>query len=419
MFIAALAPLFIKALILSTYNPAEDLTELGVTALGLPIKALINKYTASVEARLKTEFSPEQIRMIKAVLKESDDRLIISSAHFVYENVADVMALSQVIFVSYRNKVIKQASTAEGGKSKGSTEYNLYNDEENKQLVKGISIIIREVVDICLLSPEYIQLLTEEQIKILKAVEKNAQEIQAIKDWLRVLEERIQNLSRPEEKYIPTQGSFADNHPDKFFGREEKIEEVLLNIGKEKVILVSGEGGIGKTEFCREVLSRAQDAGTSTTAVSLIECRTFDDMMRRVAGQYGIAISPTDKADQIERIVLEKAEGILYLDNFEDLISDKNTQADQQKMAVSFLRKCFDKDNVTVLISSRDKRIGGFISWKRNLMCWTRRVPYGSLTGYGQGTTHCPWMKRHGNSLLRICTDTHYQSFWRQSRKAM
>ena len=158
-----------------------------------------------------------------------------------------------------------------------------------------------------------------------------------------------------EEKIVPAQGTFVSNHPDRFFGREEKLEQVLGWIGKEKVILVSGEGGIGKTEFCREVLARAKESGMNYKAVSLIECRTFDDMIRRVAGRYGIALGPEDKTEQIEQVVLDELNGILYLDNFEDLISDRNTAPEQQKQAVSFLRKCRSIDNVTVLISSRYK----------------------------------------------------------------
>ena len=170
-----------------------------------------------------------------------------------------------------------------------------------------------------------------------------------------LLEEQFADTYSAEERVIPSQGAFVSVHPDRFFGREEKIEKVLRNIGKEKVILVSGEGGIGKTEFCREVLSRAEESGMSYTAVSLIECRTFDDMIKRIAGQYGIAVSSTDEADQIERTVLEKAEGILYLDNFEDMISGKNTAPDQQRLAISFLRKCRNNQNLTALISSRYK----------------------------------------------------------------
>ena len=170
-----------------------------------------------------------------------------------------------------------------------------------------------------------------------------------------------------EEKSIPTQGAFISAHPDKFFGREKMIDDVLGYIGKEKVVLISGEGGIGKTEFCREVLSKAEKAGVPYTAASLIECRTFDDMIRRIAGQYGIALSIKDKTDQVERLVLRKLKGILYLDNFEDIISEKYTEAEQQRLAFDFLRKCRSIENVTVLISSRYKLEADFAIKEKEL----------------------------------------------------
>ena len=170
-----------------------------------------------------------------------------------------------------------------------------------------------------------------------------------------LLEEQFVDSAVVEERTIPTQGAFVSTHPDKFFGRKKMIEEMLGYIEKEKVILVSGEGGIGKTEFCREILARAEETGISCTAVNLIECRTFDDMIRRIAGQYGIAVHAKDRTDQIEQIVFEKIYGILYLDNFEDIISERNAEAEQQRLALSFLRKCRSKETVTVLISSRYK----------------------------------------------------------------
>ena len=156
-------------------------------------------------------------------------------------------------------------------------------------------------------------------------------------------------------KTIPTQGEFVSTHPDRFFGRETKTGQVLGMIGKAKIILVSGEGGIGKTEFCREILARAEKKGLVYKAVSLLECRTFDDMTRRIAGRYGIALGQKDTTDHIEQVILGKLNGILYLDNFEDLISDKNTSAEQQEKAVFFLRKCTNNREVTILISSRYK----------------------------------------------------------------
>ena len=156
-----------------------------------------------------------------------------------------------------------------------------------------------------------------------------------------------------EAKYVPAQGFFDISQPSGFFGRDAKIKLVLDNIGTGKIILVTGEGGIGKTAFCRQVLVKIAEGGVSYTAVSLIGCRTFDDLVRRIAGQQGIALGYKDDTDQIERMVFKRLNGILYLDNFEDVISERFATEDEYDKAISFLRKCIKIDNLTVLVSSR------------------------------------------------------------------
>ena len=58
-------------------------------------------------------------------------------------------------------------------------------------------------------------------------------------------------------KSYPEEGAFIVSHPLQYFGHDTEIKEVLSWIGTHKIIIVYGEGGIGKTEFCREVLIQA------------------------------------------------------------------------------------------------------------------------------------------------------------------
>ena len=139
-------------------------------------------------------------------------------------------------------------------------------------------------------------------------------------------------------------------------GRDSIVDELLnmlLNTGC--IVLVSGLGGIGKTEFCREILTWAANEGKTNTAVNLRECRSYEDMIRRIAGQYRIAVGIDDGVDQIEGMVFKQAKGILYLDNFEDILSEKFSKEEDIRRAISFLRKCRDVDMVSVLVSSRFK----------------------------------------------------------------
>ncbi len=170
-----------------------------------------------------------------------------------------------------------------------------------------------------------------------------------------LLEKQYGGYLKIGEKTINTHGDFVLSHPFTFFGRETQLQEAWDCLGKDKIVIVTGEGGIGKTEFCREILTWAANEGKTNTAVNLRECRTYEDMIRRIAGQYRIAVGIDDGVDQIEGMVFKQAKGILYLDNFEDILSEKFSKEEDIRRAISFLRKCRDVDMVSVLVSSRFK----------------------------------------------------------------
>ena len=149
------------------------------------------------------------------------------------------------------------------------------------------------------------------------------------------------------------EGAFIVSHPFQYFGHEAEISKVLSWIWTHKIIIVYGEGGIGKTEFCREVLIQAN---TKYFAANLIECRDFGQFIRRIAGVMGIPVAADDAPAMIESRVLEglrQVRGILYLDNFEDVMSEVKTEKAERRRVLEFLRKCLGDVPVTVLISSR------------------------------------------------------------------
>ena len=166
----------------------------------------------------------------------------------------------------------------------------------------------------------------------------------------------INQGNRQPEKTVPTGGAFALPHLIRYFGHEEELAEVLGWIEDNKIIIVYGEGGIGKTEFCREVLKRAKGPDCTVNAVNLIECRDFNQFILRVAGVLGIAVAVDDTPEIIERLVLSRlreVKGILYLDNFEDILSETKTEEAERHKVMGFLRKCIGDIPVIALISSR------------------------------------------------------------------
>ncbi len=163
-------------------------------------------------------------------------------------------------------------------------------------------------------------------------------------------------------------GEFLLEHSFKFFGREKEVKEVISALANEKIIIVHGEGGIGKTELCREVIKQS---GRKAVPVNLVECRTYWDFIVRVAGVLGIGVSPDTNESQLENAVFEclkTAENtILYLDNFEDVISEKKTVKKDRRSVYAFLQKCRSLNGVSVLISSREIPERGLVFWSKSI----------------------------------------------------
>ena len=171
---------------------------------------------------------------------------------------------------------------------------------------------------------------------------------------------------KEQAKTVSTEGAFSLSHPFNYYGHETDISEVLSWIGTHKIIIVHGEGGIGKTEFCREVIDRAAKAAPECVviAVNLIECRDYSQFIRRVAGVLGIAVAVDATPESIEGSVLSKlgvVKGILYLDNLEDVMSEAKTEKAERHKVLAFLNKCRNDAPVTVLVSSR-KKIQGVLN---------------------------------------------------------
>ena len=167
---------------------------------------------------------------------------------------------------------------------------------------------------------------------------------------------------------VDNSGDFLLDHSYEFFGRETEIGDILTALETNKIVIIHGEGGIGKTELCREVIQRS---GKKAVPVNLVDCRTYWDFISRIAGVLGIGITPDTTESQLARSVLEQLnsteEIILYLDNFEDVISEKKTNQKDRSNVYTFLRDCGVLEKLRILISSREIPEGGIPFWAKGL----------------------------------------------------
>jgi hypothetical protein len=124
-----------------------------------------------------------------------------------------------------------------------------------------------------------------------------------------------------------------------FIGRDEKLEEIRAALDKEqKVVLVNGIGGIGKTEICRNLFRECGDTGWA--GVEKIGWLTFhSDLSSTLAGQFTeVKYSEGDKAEhigQIERYLNEAGRGmLLFVDNANDISAPDALRLDKLRCRV-------------------------------------------------------------------------------------
>ena len=159
-------------------------------------------------------------------------------------------------------------------------------------------------------------------------------------------------------------------------GREREVGEVVASLSsKPSITLVTGPGGIGKTEVCREALRRLHDKGsdiiyavTTEASTAWAQCDAVADALgvSRMEQREGASVKDyarylTDKLSALERPVV-------YLDNWEDawIASDE-----VGKRELVGLLQAFRKGGAFVLASSRetasDYETGAKIIWIHKL----------------------------------------------------
>lgn len=144
-----------------------------------------------------------------------------------------------------------------------------------------------------------------------------------------------------------------------FVGREEDVAEVLKKLGDERLVTLTGPGGIGKTRLAAEVAARL---GTAACFTELAPVTDPGDVPRAVLGALGIgsraigfagAGQAAPAADPLDRVcdALARRDVVLILDNCEHVIEAAAALAER------ILAGC---PRVRILATSREPlRIGG------------------------------------------------------------
>lgn len=125
-------------------------------------------------------------------------------------------------------------------------------------------------------------------------------------------------------------------HPTGFYGRNTLVEDILKQLKANRCLLVHGEGGIGKTQVCEEVVSRFEG---KAVRVYLQGTRGYLSLLQSLQNSLGLRTIKTEIAeDWMKQAILEKLRScsscepfLLYLDNFEDVLLQIDCSASTQE----------------------------------------------------------------------------------------
>ena len=141
-------------------------------------------------------------------------------------------------------------------------------------------------------------------------------------------------------------------------GREREVGDVVASLSnKPSVTLVTGPGGIGKTEVCREALRRLRDSGRDIVYAETVgkesawgQCDAVADALGVPRVEHREGVRAAGYADHLTEKLGDLERPVVYLDNWEDawIASDE----EGRRELVSLLRAL--RGGSSVLVSSRE-----------------------------------------------------------------
>ena len=142
-------------------------------------------------------------------------------------------------------------------------------------------------------------------------------------------------------------------------GREDEVSEVVASLSsKPSITLVTGPGGIGKTEVCREVLRRLRDRGRDVVYAEAAGRESAWAQCNAVAEALGVpkmeqreGVAAKDYARYLTDKLASLERPVVYLDNWEDAWVASDDEG--RRELVALLRALFET-GLSILISSRE-----------------------------------------------------------------
>lgn len=144
-------------------------------------------------------------------------------------------------------------------------------------------------------------------------------------DWIVAERERLGGLfetvcqKSDSSKSVPTIS--LQDEPNRFFGREDEIEQLGILLTENRLVTLLGPGGVGKTRLSLTMARRhtARFPG-GVWFVPLADVREAERLLPSVRDAIGLPRNPTeDPQSQISNRLLGESPCLLVLDNFEQI----------------------------------------------------------------------------------------------------
>ena len=149
-----------------------------------------------------------------------------------------------------------------------------------------------------------------------------------------------------------------------FVGREEEINSVMDILVKpeNRLLTISGPGGIGKTRFVQEIAGEFSGIfQDSVNFVSLVPAKNSDQVITLIAQTIGMAFSEQVNKPEMLFGHLRESKSLLVLDNFEHLLVDKSSVhfVDSLLNETKFLKILVTSREILNLVQEQVYLLGG------------------------------------------------------------
>ncbi len=140
-------------------------------------------------------------------------------------------------------------------------------------------------------------------------------ELQELERAILVQDPSLDVAARPEQPSVPSEASSLPRPPTALIGRERELKELEQLVGADRLVTVTGPGGIGKTRLALAAAARLEERFQDGARFVQLAAVTDPAL---VPATLALALQVEDGDDLVEAIA--KKDLLLCLDNLEQLL---------------------------------------------------------------------------------------------------